>query len=94
METKERVLQFITVVIIAAIIVGGVFFLLPSYHRTEELKRQSQQLAEQIEQQKREIAKLQEYQQRFRSDPDFVERIARQNNKVFPGELVFVFEKN
>ena len=45
-----------------------------------------------IEEKKREIAKLIENQNRFRSDRDFVEQIARRNGRVFPGELVFVFE--
>jgi hypothetical protein len=34
---------------------------------------------------------LVENQRRFRTDADFVESIARQNRRVFPGELVFVF---
>ena len=29
---------------------------------------------------------------RFRTDSEFVENIARQNRRVFPGELVFKFE--
>lgn len=40
----------------------------------------------------REIAHLRENQRRFRNDPDFIEKIARQNHRVFPGELVFVFD--
>ena len=47
--------------------------------------------AAQIDAKRREIAKLTEYKNRFRSDPDFVEAIARQNHKVFPGELIFIF---
>ena len=41
-----------------------------------------------------EIAQLRDYQRRFRTDKDFVETIARQNHRVFPGELVFLFEKD
>ena len=40
-----------------------------------------------------EIAKLLDNQRRFRTDPDFVEHIARQNHRVFPGELVFMFNE-
>jgi cell division protein FtsB len=50
------------------------------------------ELRAQIEAKQRQIAKLSENQRRFRSDPDFVESIARQNRRVFPGELVFIFE--
>ena len=45
-----------------------------------------------IEEKKREIAKLIDYQKRFKTDPDLVERIARQNGRVYPGELVFIFD--
>ena len=48
---------------------------------------------ERIEQKRRDIAALIENQRRFRTDPDFVEHIARQNRRVFPGELVFVFKE-
>jgi cell division protein FtsB len=39
-----------------------------------------------------EIADLKRRQQRFREDPEFVERIARQNRRVRPGEIIFVGE--
>ena len=45
-----------------------------------------------LEEKKKEIARLVENQRRFRTDPDFVEAIARRNRRVFPGELVFIFE--
>ena len=35
-----------------------------------------------------------ENQRRFKTDADFVERIARQNHRVFPGDLVFIFDKD
>jgi len=78
----------------AAMIVGGLFMVMPAYNRSQELKRKSAALSERIEEKKREIAQLNEYQRRFKSDPDFVESIARQNRRVFPGELVFVFKDN
>ena len=72
--------------------VGGAVSVWPTYQRGKELKRQDAELTQRIEEKKREIAKLVENQNRFRSDRDFVEQIARRNGRVFPGELVFVFE--
>ena len=52
------------------------------------------ELQERIDRKKREIAELVENQRRFKTDADFVEKIARQNHRVLPGELVFIFEKD
>jgi len=89
---KESFLHWFTIVLLAAVVVGGVAMAYPSYLRGQELKRQEADLKARIEAKKAEIAKLQEYQRRFRTDPDFVETIARQNRRVFPGELVFIFD--
>jgi cell division protein FtsB len=63
----------------------------PTYRRGQALKAQNAELQSRIDGKKREIAQLEENQRRFRTDADFVESIARQNRRVFPGELVFVF---
>ena len=39
----------------------------------------------------RKTAELVEKQRRFQTDREFVESIARQNHRVYPGELVFLF---
>ena len=92
-DFKERLIHYLTCTTIVAIIVGGVFFAYPTYLRTQDLRRESERLSERIEEKRREIARLTENQRRFRTDSDFVEKIARENKRVFPGELVFVFEK-
>ena len=90
---KEKVLRTLTGCVLLLIIGGGLMMMYPNYRRSESLKRQNAELQEQIDSKKREIAKLIENQRRFRTDADFVETIARQNHRVFPGELVFLFEK-
>ena len=80
--------------IVLVILIGGLFTAWPAYLRGRTLRRQDAELLRQIEAKKREIAVLRENQQRFRTDSDFVETIARQNRRVFPGELVFVFERD
>ena len=90
---KEKVLRFFTGFVLLLIVIGGLVVMYPNYRRAEALKRQNAELQETIDRKKREIALLEENQRRFRTDADFVEMIARQNRRVFPGELVFNFDK-
>ena len=91
---KDKVARYLTYPLLLLIIVGGLVMMYPNYRRSEALKRQNAELQERIDEKKREIAQLLDYQRRFRTDADFVETIARQNHRVFPGELVFIFEKD
>lgn len=88
---KEQWLLFLTISFIAGVFVFLGLVTFPKYQRSCELKKRAAELEEVIEKKKREIAELKDFQQRFRTDPDFVEKIARQNHRVYPGELVFVF---
>lgn len=89
---KERFARALTVLLIGIIVVGGIATVWPVYQRTKALKRQDAELTRKIEEKKREIDRLIEFQRRFKTDSDFVENIARQNHRVFPGELVFIFD--
>jgi cell division protein FtsB len=88
---KEKFMRYFTAVLLVVIIIGGLVMVYPTYRRGLALKNQNAELQSKIDEKKREIAKLVENQRRFRTDADFVESIARQNRRVFPGELVFVF---
>lgn len=89
---KDKFAKMLTLTLLGVIFVVGALSVWPTYLRGRSLKRQDAELTRRIEEKKREIATLIEYQRRFRTDADFVEHIARRNNRVFPGELVFVFE--
>ena len=91
---KDKIARYLTYTALMLIVVGGMVMMYPNYRRSEALKRQNAELQERIDEKKREIAQLIDYQRRFRTDADFVETIARQNHRVFPGELVFIFEKD
>ena len=91
---KERILGILTGCVLLFVVIGGLVMVYPNYRRSESLKRQNAELQERIDAKKREIAELMENQRRFRTDADFVEMIARQNRRVFPGELVFTFDKD
>ena len=90
---REKILRILTGGVLLLIVVGGLVTMYPNYKRSESLKRENAELQERIDRKKREISTLIENQRRFRTDADFVEMIARQNHRVFPGELVFIFEK-
>ena len=45
-----------------------------------------------IEAKKAEIAELKDQQRRLSADRGFVEKLARRNRRVYPGELVFIFD--
>ena len=92
-DFKERVLSVLTACILVLVVIGGLVMIYPNYRRSESLKRQNAELQETIDRKKREIAHLEENQRRFRTDSDFVEMIARQNRRLFPGEFVFTFDK-
>ena len=90
---KERFVRILTVCVLLLIVVGGLVMMYPNYRRAQSLRRENAELQEMIDGKKREIATLIENQRRFKADKDFVELIARQNRRVFPGELVFTFDK-
>ena len=91
---KDSVIKYLTLGIILIILIGGGVMMYPNYLRSEKLKRDNAELREKIAAKQREIAELMANQRRFQTDSDFVETIARQNHRVLPGELVFIFEKD
>ena len=90
---SDKVVSILTWVLVLAIVVVGGVSLYPKWNRCQSLKRENAELQASIDRKKAEIAKLVENQRRFQVEADFVESIARQNNRVFPGEYVFILEK-
>jgi len=89
---KEKIVRAFAVAILLAVFVAGLIFVRPDYLRSQALKERNAELARQIDEKRREMADLLDRQRRFKTDRDFVETIARRNKRVYPGELVFVFE--
>ncbi|HBO98323.1 MAG TPA: hypothetical protein DD637_00575 [Verrucomicrobia bacterium] len=91
--SKQKVGRWMTVVLVLCIVFGGGVVIYPLYQRSCALKEQEADLSARIAERDREIAALVEKRRRFRTDRDFVESIARKRaHRVFPGELVFIFE--
>lgn len=89
---KSKFMHWLTFAILLLIVGGGLVVAYPTFMREQALKRQLADLDAKIKAKEKEIERLKEYKKRFQNDPDFVEMIARRNRKVFPGELVFVFD--
>ena len=85
-------MNYLTGIVVVLVVLVGMVLVYPNWRSSQRLVRQQAENQERIELKKREIAQLKEYQRRFRTDPDFIEKIARQNRRVYPGELIFLFE--
>lgn len=84
--------QTTLLVALAIVVAGGMFILPPKIAQMNRLEKQRSELMRKIEHKNHEIEVLKNKQQRFSSDPEFVEYVARQNKRVRPNELVFVFD--
>lgn len=74
-------------VILAVVVAFFVF--LPKYNRLRQLQQQKLQLREENRRVQTRTLDLRQRQERFRGEPAFVERTAREMGMVKPGETVF-----
>ncbi len=88
----DKLSRFVFVVLIIGIVVAGAVASHPRYKRMQTLTKQKAHVLELVEAKKAEIAELKEQQRRFSSARGFVEKLARRNRRVYPGELVFIFD--
>lgn len=66
----------------------------PKYLEFRALERQYADLANRVNQKRLEVEDLNRRCVRFENDPEFVERQARLNHMIRPGETEFVFDLN
>ena len=92
-ETKDAIFTFATALIVLSIVVAGAIRVWPRLGWYKSLKSQIATREAEIARVERETTALEEKVRRFDTDKAFVEAVARQNRRVYPGELVFVFEK-
>ena len=74
------------------ILAAGALTILPKYAQHKGLTKERDELLRLIGAKNHQIKALKEKQQRFRTDPEFVEQVGRENRRVRPDEYVFVFE--
>ena len=80
----------IVVIVVATCVTSGIF--LDKYNQMCSLDNRCRGLRGRVEAKQREIHQVCGHQGRLISDPEFIARIAHQQRRVFPNELVFVFE--
>ncbi len=88
----QRILQTLFVLGFVGIVVAGILASYPKYRHAQDLRAERDRILQRIEEKQREIAELRNQQRRFNTDREFVETLARRNRRVFPGELVFIFD--
>ena len=88
----DKLFQGLFFFFFAAIDATGLMIAVPKYREATGLEQKKAELQRRIDLKNDEIAAVREKQNRFRTDREFVESLARENRRVFPGELVFVFE--
>ncbi len=88
----DKICQLFFFAAFAVVIVAGVMLSYPKYRQAQGLCRERDQILRRIEEKQHEIAALRDRQRRFTTDREFVETLARENRRVFPNEIVFVFE--
>ena len=74
------------------VVVAGLVIIPPKLAQLRRLEQQRNEMLRRIAHKNNEIKVLIDKQQRFKAEPEFVEHIARENKRVRPGELVFVFD--
>ena len=90
---KEKVCRSILALMTAILFIGFAMTFIPVYKRNMALRQEDARLLRQIAAKTAQIERLRECRRRFKVDSDFVEAIARQAKRVYPGELVFIFKE-
>ncbi|MBR1586744.1 MAG: septum formation initiator family protein [Kiritimatiellae bacterium] len=90
---RDRLFKLFFFAAFLAIVVTGAMYSYPKYRRAQALRAEHARILRQIDEKKAEIAAIREKQRRFNTDREFVESLARQNRRVYPGELVFIFDE-
>lgn len=80
------------IVAIVSVVVALVCLLLPRANHFQDLQRRKLALHETNARLEGRLQQLQENERRFHSDPEFVERIAREQGMAKPGETIFRFQ--
>lgn len=92
-ETKNFICNSFSIAVTALVFAAGIVATLPKYNQYRALQEKIAAREEAAAKTGARIAELEEKVRRFAVDRDFVEAVARQNRRVYPGELVFVFPK-
>lgn len=77
--------------LVVLILLGMALLLAPKIRRQYTYQDKIDQLEEDIRQQSEYLNKLRVNQERFKSDPEFVERVAHEKGRARTNEVLFTF---
>ncbi len=83
--------RFAWMVVIICCVIAIICVFVPRAHNYQELQRRKRSLEEGNSRLEARVRDLNDRQQRFRTDPEFVERLAREKGMAKPGETIFRF---
>jgi cell division protein FtsB len=91
MNIWSTVYRWAVRLLVVLAIIGIVYLFLPKFRSKRELQRRKSALEienKNIEQQTKELRIKRE---KFKTDPEFIERVARESGRVKPNEVIFKF---
>ena len=91
-KLSDKVFRIFVIAAFVGIVVGGLLACRPRYLQMKGYSEKRAHVLRLIEAKKAEIAELKDQQRRLSADRGFVEKLARRNRRVYPGELVFIFD--
>ena len=81
--------RFTWIVTAVLLVIGLVTLFMPKCRSFQSLQARRFNLTEDNDKLRGQIRELQQNQQRFKTDPEFVERLAREQGRVKPGETLY-----
>ena len=91
MSPWSAIYRFVWIALTVLVLAGMAFMFVPLIQQDREYQRRESQLREDIRQDEEEIGRLRLNQERFVSDPAFIERIAHDMGLAKPNEIIFRF---
>ena len=91
-SVSSKITAWVASILIVIAIGCAISVDVPLFQRYNRAKEQRSELCEENAQLNEKLEKLQSDQERFRTDPEFVEHLARKNHRLRPGEILFVFD--
>ena len=88
------VYRFAWVLILALFVIGVTCLFLPKCRGLKTLQQRKLQLSQENRELEEQTRELQGFQEKFRADPAFVERVARESGMVKAHETVFRVSSN
>ena len=91
-ENASKLALPIGLLLFAGAVAAAIFFNRPLLEKQRRLDQQRRDLKLEVARQRQEIDEMNGKSLRFESDPEFVERQARINHRIRPGETEYIFD--